>query len=119
MAKPYIASLLNASILILFGCWSYFGSTAPSFTALIPVFIGLVILVLNKGLKNENKIASHAVVLLTVLVLIGLTKPLLGSFTRDNNAAIARILVMMISSIYALIAFVKSFVDVRKNKLRP
>jgi hypothetical protein len=119
MAKPHIVSLLNATILILFGCWSYFGSAALSYTALIPVFIGLVILVLNKGMKNENKLVSHAVVLLTVLVLIGLTKPLLGSFLRENNAAIARILVMMISSIYALVAFIKSFIDARKNKLRP
>ncbi len=119
MAKPYIASLLNAAILILFGLWSYIGSATPSITALIPVLFGLVILILNKSLKNESKIWSHVVVVLTILVLIGLIKPLLGSFSRENNAALARILVMMISSVYAVAAFVKSFIDVRKNKARP
>jgi hypothetical protein len=45
--KAHTASLINAVILVLFGLWGYFGSENPSFTALIPVAVGVVLLVLN------------------------------------------------------------------------
>ena len=52
--NTHTASLVNAIILITVGGWGYFESGSP--TSLIPVFIGVVLVLLNKGIKNHNKI---------------------------------------------------------------
>ena len=115
--KPHKISLINAVILILISSWGYFSSETPSKTALIPAFIGLIILLLNKGLKKENKAIAHIIVLLTLIVLIGLIKPLTGAVERNDDFAIIRVGIMIISTLIALILFVKNFIDIRKNKV--
>ena len=113
--KAHTASLMNALILIGFGLWAYLGSEAPSKTALIPVGFGVVLLGLYQGVKKENKIVAHIAVLLTLLILGGLVKPLLGALDR-NGLAIMRVLVMMASTVVALFFFIKSFGDVRRAR---
>ena len=51
--KAHTASLINAIILIAFGLLGYFGSATPSFTSLIPTIIGVMLLILNNGVKLE------------------------------------------------------------------
>ena len=114
--KASTASLLNAIILISMGLWGYFESESKAITALIPVIIGIILLLVNKGVKNENKALAHVVVLLTFLILLGLIKPLMGAFERENAYAIIRVLLMIISSLWAMISFIKSFISARKNK---
>ena len=70
--KPFIANLINAIILIALSSWGYFASQTPSMTALIPTFIGVVLLICTPGVKNENKVIAHVAVLLTFVVLVGL-----------------------------------------------
>ena len=114
--KASTASLLNAIILISMGLWGYFESESKAITALIPVIIGIILLLVNKGVKNENKALAHVAVLLTFLILLGLVKPLLGAFERENTYAIIRVLLMIISSLWAMISFIKSFISARKNR---
>lgn len=114
--RTHIVSLINAIILIVFGLWGFFGSENPSFTALIPVVFGVLLLVLNPGIKKENKIIAHIAVVFTLLVLIGLVMPLKGAISRDDVPAIMRVSVMLLASIAAMVAFVKSFVDARRRK---
>ena len=114
--KASTSSLLNAIILISIGLWGYFESESKAITALIPVIIGIILLLVNKGVKNENKALAHVAVLLTFLILLGLIKPLLGAFERENAYAIIRVLLMIISSLWAMISFIKSFISARKNK---
>ena len=114
--KASTSSLLNAIILISMGLWGYFESESKAITALIPVIIGTILLLVNKGVKNENKALAHVAVLLTFLILLGLIKPLLGAFERENAYAIIRVLFMIISSLWAMISFIKSFISARKNK---
>ena len=114
--KASTASLLNAIILISMGLWGYFESESKAITALIPVIIGVILLLVNKGVKNENKALAHVAVLLTFLILLGLIKPLMGAFERENAYAIIRVLLMIISSLWAMISFIKSFISARKNK---
>ena len=114
--KASTASLLNAIILISMGLWGYFESESKAITALIPVIIGIILLLVNKGVKNENKALAHVAVLLTFLILLGLIKPLMGVFERENAYAIIRVLLMIISSLWAMISFIKSFISARKNK---
>lgn len=113
--KAHTASLINAVILVGFGLWAYLGSDSPSKTALIPVGIGVVLLALYPGVKKENKIIAHIAVLLTLLILGGLVKPLLGALDR-NGVALMRVVVMMVSTVVALVLFIKSFIDVRRAR---
>ena len=115
--KASSSSLLNAIILISMGLWGYFESESKAITALIPVIIGTILLLVNKGVKNENKALAHVAVLLTFLILLGLVKPLLGAFERENTYAVIRVLLMIISSLWAMISFIKSFISARKNRI--
>lgn len=114
--KKHIFNLINSILLIGLGLWGYFGSSSPSITALIPVVIGLALLALHKGVSAEKKIPAHVAVVLTVLVLGGLVKPLLGGIERHDTAAIARVVAMMATSLLALAGFVGSFIDARRNR---
>lgn len=114
--KPYIASLINALILIVFGLWGYFGSALPSVTALIPVIAGIILLFLVNGVMKENKIPAHIAVIVTLLVLLGLIKPLIGAAERGDSGAVTRVVIMILSTVVALIFFIKSFIDVRKKR---
>jgi hypothetical protein len=104
-------------LLIVLPLWGYFSSDSPSMTALIPTYIGVALLLLNKGVKNENKIVAHIAVLLTLVVLIGLIKPLTGAIGRSDTAAMIRVFVMILSTIIAIVFFVKSFIDARKKRM--
>ena len=59
--KTYQANLINSIFLITMPLWAYFSfeSTADkeslSLTALIPVIFGVILILCNKGLKNNNK----------------------------------------------------------------
>lgn len=112
--KPYLINFLNALVLIILGCWAYFTSETPSVTALIPVIAGAILLAITPGFKNGNRVFAHVAVVLTFLMLLGLVKPLTGSIGRADNLGIARVVVMMISSLAAIIVFIKSFIDARR-----
>ncbi|MGW8314404.1 MAG: hypothetical protein ACWGNV_02300 [Bacteroidales bacterium] len=113
--KPFQASILHAIILVAFGLWGYFGPEDPSLTALIPVATGVVLLLLNRGLRKQNRTIAHIVVILTFLILIALIKPLTGSIQRSDTSGLMRVLVMMAASALAMVYFIKSFVDARRK----
>lgn len=115
--KAHTASLINALILIGFGLWAYLSSETPSNTALIPVWFGVVLAIMVPGVKKENKIIAHVAVLLTLVILIALVvKPLPAALERSDGLAIMRVSVMILSTIVALVFFIKSFIDVRKAR---
>tara|TARA_B100001059_G_C17674081_1_gene496075 strand:- start:154 stop:516 length:363 start_codon:yes stop_codon:yes gene_type:complete len=114
--KPHIASFINAVILISFGLWAYFTSENPSMTALIPVIIGGILLVIVPGVKKEAKVTAHIAVLLTLVVLLGLIMPLMGALDRGSTAGIVRVAVMIFSTAFALLTFIRSFIEVRRKR---
>lgn len=114
--KPYIVNLLNAIVLVFLGLWGYFISEAPSVTAFIPVVTGFILLILTPWFRRENKVAAHIAVVLTLLIIIGLIKPLTAAIGRDDNGALFRVSFMMITSLLAMVFFIKSFIDVRRKK---
>ena len=113
--KPHKISFVNAITLISFGLWGYI-DVDYSPTALIPVIFGIIILILNPGLKRENKVVAHIVVLLTFLILGGLVKPLMSTLESGNTMGITRVSLMMLSTLMSLIVFVKSFIANRSKK---
>ena len=110
------ASLINAISLILIGGFGYLQSETPSPTALIPVVVGGLLIAMNKGVKDENKIIAHIAVLLTLIMLLGLAMPLMGSLKRGDTQGTIRVIVMIFTTIGALFYFVKSFIDARKSR---
>jgi len=115
MMKPYQINLLNAIMLIVLGGWAYLTSETPSFTALIPVLAGIILIAITPGFKRGNRVLAHIAVVLTFLILLGLIKPLTGALGRSDNPAVARITVMIISSVTAMVIFIKSFIDARRS----
>ena len=109
------ANLLNSIILIVVGGWGYFDGDGKSMTALIPVMFGVVLLLCNNGIKNQNKVIAHLAVLATFICLIGLFMPLTGAIERGNDLAVGRVSAMIASSVIALIFFIKSFIEARRK----
>lgn len=114
--KTYNANLFFAGVLFGVGLHGYFFSDYSSPTALIPLIVSIILVALYFPMKKGNTIASHAVVVITVLMILALIFPLVGSVRRDDPAGLIRVLVMMISGLAALIVYVKSFIDARRNK---
>ena len=111
----YKFHLINSIVLVVFGLWGYL--VGGSFTALIPVFFGLVLLSLYKGVKNEAKVPAHLAVLLTIIILIALiVQPLQVALSSGNVGKILRSSVMIITSATSTIAFIVSFINVRRKK---
>lgn len=113
--NAYTAHIINSVALILMGGWGYFATSSK--TALIPVLFGVVLLSLSNGVKLENKAIAHVVVVLTLLVLISLiVKPLMAALGDGDTLGTIRVGIMVLTSILALIYFIKSFIDARKAR---
>ncbi|MEL0009618.1 MAG: hypothetical protein VW741_07100 [Flammeovirgaceae bacterium] len=110
--NAHSASLVNGIILVVVGLWGYLESSSA--TSLIPVGIGVTLLALNKGVKNENKVVAHIAVLVTLLSFANVM-PLRGALADGRSEAVLRIIIMLSSSVYAMIFFVKSFIEARRK----
>lgn len=118
--KPYIATLLNAFVLILGGLWGYMALSGNggevSMTAFIPIIAGGVLLLFVPGMRKENKVIAHIVVLLTFLLIPGFIKPLTGAIDRGDNMGILRVVLYMVFCVIAMVSYIKSFIDARKAR---
>ena len=112
--NAYKANLLTSLTLIIIGFWGYFESS--SITALIPVVFGFVLLACSKGVKNQNKIIAHVAVLFTLIILLALVGMRLPKSIDSGGIGLVRVLVMISTSALAMIYFVKSFIEARRNK---
>lgn len=113
--KAHTASLINAVTLVAMGLWGAIGATSP--TAWIPVVGGVILLALNNGVKKENKVIAHIAVLLTLLLAIGLLRPMMSAFGEGGTAVKQiRSVLMVGTTIFAMVYFVKSFIDARKAR---
>jgi len=115
--KAYKASLLNSLTLIVIGLWGCYELTNPSITPLIAPIIGVLLLGMNDGIKNENKTIAHIAVLLTLLsfaLVYPLMKRINVPFEDIEWIKVFRIGFMLLTSIIAMISFIKSFINARK-----
>ncbi len=101
--KTYGWIALNGLILIGFGLWAYFGSATPSGTAFIPVGLGVLQLALLPAVTKDKKLAIRLMLILCVLIIGGLTKPLLGALDKNSTLALLRVSIMIIMSIGSFI----------------
>jgi hypothetical protein len=110
--KPHFINLLNAIVMVVLGGWAYLDKDAP--TALIPVFIGAILWLQTDKIKAGDKTAAHIAVGLTALAAIGLFMPLRREANMGDTMGVLRTASMLVSCLFALTAFVKSFMDARR-----
>ncbi len=114
--KPFQINLVNAFVLIAMGLWGYFSADKPSPTALIPVGFGVIFALATPPFKRDNKVIAHIVVLLTLLLIIALFMPLKGAVGRGDTLGIVRVGLMLLTSIYAMVIYIRSFIATRKAR---
>ena len=119
--QPSKVNLINSLILIVMPLWAYLTyesidtNSTQSITALIPMFLGIVLLFCTNGIKNQNKIIAHIAVFITLLALVGLFKPLASAISDSRGLSVFRVSLMLITCIFSMIAFVRSFIAARKK----
>lgn len=114
--RPYITNIVYAILLIVLSLWGYFASPSPSFTAFIPTVFGVLFLAMTPVMKRDNKTIAHIVVALTLLLVIALVKPLTAAIGRNDTAATVRVAIMLAGGLIAMIIYIRSFVNARRNK---
>jgi uncharacterized membrane protein len=121
MAKSSIAFGI---ILIILGVISYFGISSESVTALIPAFLGVIVLILGFLALNEKymKHSMHAVAVLMLLGFAGTVSGLIKFFKMISGEVFERPSAITVQAVMAalclifLIFAIKSFVDVRRKR---
>ena len=96
--------------------WGYVDTN--SFTALIPAFFGIILLILGTMLTNEKlvKLSAHLVVLFTLLILLALVIQVLPGVFERGGVGLIRVILMISTSSIAMIIFIKSFIENRKSR---
>ena len=112
--NSFKANLINSLSLMFIGLWGYFEVVSP--TALIPVVFGVILLLCTKGLKKQNKLIAHIAVLLTLFILLALIFMRLPKSLDSGGIGLIRVIIMILTSIFSMIYFVKSFIANRINK---
>ena len=107
-------NIINSISLIAMGIWGYID--VSSFTALIPTFFGVALILCTNGLKKENKMISHIAVLLTLLILGALLGMRLPKSIDQGGIGLIRVIIMIGTSAVAMLFFINSFIRARRNK---
>ena len=111
--SPQKATLLNSTTLIVVGLMSYFFSTSS--TPLITVILGTLILICYVLYDDSPKLFAHITILLMFLVFFGLFNPMMRAIGYSDPFAIARVLVMQLTTVYSIVCFIVSFINARKK----
>ncbi len=120
--KTYQANLINSLALILMPLWAYLTYEGTlekpnqSITALIPLFLGIILFLCNNGVKKENKVIAHIAVVVTLIALLGLFMPLKAAIAEDRTLSVVRVAIMLLTGMLAMITFIRSFIANRKGK---
>ena len=114
-------NLINALTLVILGLWGFIDVNTPSletgisWTALIPVFFGVILLLCHKGIKNGSKVIAHIAVVLTLLILIALVVKRLPISIENGGIGLFRVAAMSVISLLAFVSFIRSFIENRKK----
>ena len=112
--NSFKANIINSLSLMFIGLWGYLEVVSP--TALIPVIFGVILLLCTNGLKKQNKLIAHIAVLLTLVILVALIFMRLPKSLDSGGIGLIRVIIMILTSIFSMIYFVKSFIANRINK---
>ena len=120
--NPSKINLINGLVLVIAGLFGfiarYLDQNDLQYTALIPSIFGIILLAMNSGLKNHNKIIAHIVVVVTLLVVIMVGSMLNKSLAADpvNVRRVAIFSVIVMSGLVSTVLYVLGFIEKRKEK---
>ncbi|MEM9428253.1 MAG: hypothetical protein AAGA32_01995 [Pseudomonadota bacterium] len=114
--KVHSVSLVNALTLIVASLWAYVDIAMKSVTALIPAVFGVLLLLCYQGIKTENKVIAHIAVVLTFILIVALVRPFGSALGSGEVIPILRTSAMMLTSVVAVVFFIKSFRDARRAR---
>jgi hypothetical protein len=119
-------ALAFGTILVLLGLGGFLGTDARSVTALIPAFVGIVLLLLGAtaliGSERSRKHAMHAAIVLATLGFAGAARGLIGLAVLTGGGTVERPVAVVMQSLMALLcaAFVvlgvRSFLSARARR---
>jgi len=112
----HTASLINALTLIACSIWAFLAVGGVHWTPLIPGAFGLALLACYPGVKAENKVVAHIAVVLTVVILVALYMPLASAIEGGLPGPLIRSVLMVATTIFALVFFIRSFRDARRAR---
>ena len=118
-----VTTIVYGALLIVLGVVGYFMSGMVSVTALIPAFLGIIILVSGVLAQKESrrKLFMHIALVFGLLGLLGTASALPSLFTMLGGEEVTRPgavigkSVTAILSLVFLIIGVKSFIDARRK----
>ena len=118
-----VTTIVYGSLLIVLGVTGYLMSGMVSITALIPAFLGIIILVSGVLAQKESrrKLFMHIALVFGLLGLLGTASALPSLFTMLGGEEVTRPgavigkSVTAILSLVFLIIGVKSFIDARRQ----
>jgi len=123
MKRPYIINLYYSLFLIFMGLLSFalrfFEVGDYQFTSLIPAAFGFVMLKMTGAVKNENPIASHAVVGLTLILAIMVTVMFIINLSDGiffSRKMVIFFVIMHVSYVVISI-YVARFIAIKKEKV--
>lgn len=117
-------SVIYGLVLILLGLVGYFGFGRVSFTALIPAFLGVLILIAGILARDEKRRrhAMHVAAALSLIGFIGSIGGVIPAFQYFTGSDIARPAaaisraIMSLLSLAFLILCVSSFIQARRRQ---
>lgn len=112
----HTASLINALTLIACSIWAYIAIGGIHWTPLIPGAFGAALLACYPGVKAENKVVAHIAAVLTLAILIALYMPMASAIEDGLAGPLIRSGLMVVTTAFALIFFIKSFRDARRAR---
>lgn len=112
----HTASLINAATLIVCSIWAYAAIGGSSITALTPAAFGIALILCYRGVAAQNKVIAHIAVVLTLVVLIALYMPLSSALASGDAGALIRAVAMIVTTVFAMVFFIKSFRDARRAR---
>lgn len=116
-----IVSMVCGALLILLGVWSYFATDARSPTALIPAFVGGILVVCGLAALKESwlKHAMHAAAAVALLGGIAAASrfvpKLFGEINWNDPATVATGKMTLVCFVFVALA-INSFVQARKRR---
>lgn len=122
MKEAYQINKVYSLVLILVGAFGflarYYQVGDWQFTALIPLFFGVILYLCTPGIRNENSAIGHVAALLTTLLIITslvmLTKGILGDISWGRKQWI--FLIVILGGIWSLRSQINYFRAQRKRK---
>ena len=107
--KSNQAAIINSIILLSIGLWGYAANNFSAHTAIVPIGFGILLMVLSRYMKNENKLIHYIVFGLTLVIMVAMLRPFLRNAEQEDLNGMIRVGLEMAACAMALIIYIRNF----------